>query len=84
MVVLKLQEVKQLIKEQFAGQITFGRDKQEMCHHAAFVWKRAESFVGREGLLRCTMANIAAWNGKIVVVHGDSGSGAALCQSCGC
>ena len=52
-----------------------------MVHHVTFVKKRAESFFGRESLIRSAMATIAATDGKITVLHGVSGAGkTSLCM----
>ena len=75
------QEVKKMIKDDFSSRRVFDETEQEMAHHAAFVWKRASSFVGREDLLRSIMANIAAGNNRIVVIHGVSGAGSAFFDS---
>jgi len=54
-----------------------------MVHHASLVKKRNESFFGREKLMRAVMANIADKTGKITVIHGLSGTGNSLIQTCG-
>ena len=67
--------MKKLIEEDLKERHTLDEDEQEMVHQASFVRKRTESFMGREALLRTTMANIAATNAKITVIHGISGAG---------
>lgn len=70
--------MKTQIIEEFGKRHKLDEDEQEMVHHALFVKKRTESFVGREALIRRVMANIADQTERITVIHGVSGAGDAV------
>lgn len=67
--------MRNLIQAEFRDRHVLNAEEQEMVHHALFAKTRSDTFVGREALLRTLMANIAATDEKITLLHGVSGSG---------